>query len=280
MQRILLTIALSTFFAATAAAQQTASGTIAAMEGNVVLVKTMAGDVIRVEATQQWRGADGVNYRAPNPPSILVSGTEDPKNLRAGHVIQFTATLANRKTVVGEVKDATLLTPTPDARAGILSADPADEAAAPADDKKKPAGMLENCLILGTITRVKSGTVTVSVPGLKSAISFKFAEGSIITVSGNNFSLAAIGDKVTANGTLYAPGRMASQEIKIEHAPIVAEEKPGRRVKPEDVAKPGEKLKPGEKENPFALGDPNEKKPEDPAAPKKPKVKLELIKIN
>jgi hypothetical protein len=191
-------------------------------------------------------------------------------------VIQFSATLANRAKVIREVKEATLLTPTADARTGILNADPADEAAAPADDKK-PSGKLETCLIVGTITKAKGGSLTVNVPGLKSALTFKLVEGAIVTVSGNNLSIARVGDKVTAQGTLYAPGIMASQDIRVEHTPFVAEEKPGRRPKPDDVAKPGDK-KPMEKVNPFAL-EPDDKKP-DPAVAKKPKVKLELIKIN
>jgi hypothetical protein len=158
-----------------------------------------------------------------------------------------------------------------------LNADPVNEAGG--DDDKKPAGKLEDCLMVGTITKVKNGSVTVAVPGVKAALTFKFAEGAVITVSGNNLSVARIGDKVTAQGSLYAPGVMASQEIKVEHTPAMPEEKPLRtRPKPEDVAKPGDKNKPMEKENPFAL-DPDDKKP-DPAVAKKPKVKLELIKIN
>lgn len=247
------------------------SGTIVGIEGNRIGIRDDNGNIYQAEVTKSWRGADGVTYIAPNAPTIMVTGTEDPKNLRPGQAIQFTATLAGRRTVVGEVKNATLVTLTPDSRAGILNADPVEAPATDDEDKsKKKPENLEECLILGAITKSKAGTITVTAPGLKS-LTFRFADDATITVSGSDLSLVRIGDKITAAGTAIQPAHFATQDVKIEHSPAV-EARPARRIKPGDVAKEGGK--PAEGENPFALGEAK------PVMPAKPKVKLELIKTN
>lgn len=279
MKRYLLALLLAGF-ASLAHAQMPieASGTIAGVEGNRIAIKLDSGDIVMAEVTQTWRGVDGVTYRAAAAPSIIVTGTEDPKNLRPGMFLQFHATLAGKKTVVGEVKAGTLVSATPNTRLGILTVDPVVDEPAADDDKKKPAGNLEDCLILGSITKAKNGSITVAAPGMK-PLTFRMAEGAIIDVSGSDMSLARIGDKITASGTVIRLPLFATQEVKIEHSPAVDEKALARKLKPEDVAKPGEeKPMPGNK-NPFALGDPDEEA-SDPAAPKKPKVKLELIKTN
>jgi hypothetical protein len=272
MQRTLWAIALG-LFASAAHGQNPVevSGKIEGVQGNRIAIKALSGDVFTCELTQTWKGADGMNYSAPAAPSIIVTGTEDARNLRAGHAIQFQAVLAGKKTVVGEVTAATLLTLAPDARVGILSADPAD---APAGgDDKKAAGNLETCLILGTITKAKNNTLTVTAPGMK-ALTFKLADDAVITVSGSDLRLARVGDQITAKGFAIALPLVAVQDVKIEHTPA-PEKVPRGKPKVDDVAKPNGK---GPR-NPFGVGDP-EDAAADPAAPAKPKVKLELIKTN
>jgi hypothetical protein len=276
MYRILLALVLSVMLTRTASAQMI-TGTIAAFDASAMAIKTETGDVMRVEVRSLARpGFPPAPGAAAGASPILVTGKEDPKNLKPGLALQFEVVLAGRKTVVGEVEEATLITPGPETRTGVLNAEPADDAPAAADDKKKPVGMLEKCLVVGSITRVRNGSVTVNVPGLKSPITFRFTDDAIVTVSGTNLSVVRIGDKVTAVGSVIGPGRFLAHDVRIEHSPLVDEKVARAKLKAE-VGKPGEKDK-EERENPFAL-DPDEKK-EDPAAPKKPRVKLELIKIN
>lgn len=273
MSSRLLALLLLTLLPASVVAQMPVDveGTIVGVEGNRIGIRDGAGNIYQAEVTKTWRGPDGVTYIAPNAPSIMVTGTEDPQNLRPGQTIQFTATLSGRKSVVGEVTDGTLITLTPESRAGILNADPIEDAPAEDDDQKKPMN-LEKCLIVGAVTKVKAGTVTVAAPGMK-PLTFRFAEGTMLIVSGSDMGLARIGDKIKASGTLISLPRFATQDVKIEHSPAVDERHQRARPKPDDVsAKPG--AKGAERENPFNLGD------NAPAGPAKPKVKLELIKTN
>lgn len=272
MNRVVIALGLS-LLTASASAQMpvTASGTIAGVQGNRIAIKLDSGQVMTAEVTQTWRGADGVNYSVPNAPSVIVTGTEDVNNLRPGQFIQFQAKLAGKKLVFGEVTAATLVSPAADARFGILQADPVDEEAGD-DAKKKPAGPLENCLILGRITKAKNGSVTVTAPGMK-ALSFKFAENAAIDVSGNDMSLVRLGDKITASGVAIVLPVFAAQDVRIEHSPLIDDRVAAAKLK--DI----ENAKPGKPKNPFELGDPEEAA-KDPNAPAKPKVKLELIKTN
>jgi hypothetical protein len=275
MQRTLWAIALglcaSVAHAQNAASPVEVSGKIEAVQGNRIAIKALSGVVYNCELTKTWTGPDNLSYSAPAEPSIIVTGTEDARNLRPGHAIQFQAVLAGKKTVVGDVTAATLVTLAPDARVGILSAEPAD-APAGGDDKKAPAN-LENCLILGTITKAKSNMLTVTAPGMK-ALNFKLTDDATITVSGSDLRLARIGDQITAKGFAIALPLVAVQDVKIEHTPA-PEKVPRGKPKVDDVARPNGK---GPR-NPFGVGDP-EDAAADPAAPAKPKVKLELIKTN
>lgn len=251
--------------AATASAQVPIEGEIIALEGIRLGVRDGAGKIYQIDVTQTWRTPDGRTWQSQTPVSVIVSGTEDPKALRPGQSLQFTATMAGKRTVVGEVKTATLITLTPQSQTGILNSDPA--AAPEQEDDKKKAAELEECLVVGTITKIKYGVVTVAAPNLK-PLTFRFADDATLTVSGNDLSMVRVGDKIKAMCTAVVPPLMVSQEVKIEHSPAVDQRAP--RPKPEDVAaKKGQK--PGEREDPFALGDPTAGKP---------KVKLELIKTN
>lgn len=270
MKRLCLALLVS-LFAATASAQVPIDGDIVGIEGNRIGVRDQAGKIFQVDITNTWIGADGKTYTTPATPSVIVSGTEAPKNLRVGQALQFTATMAGKRTVIGEVTAATLISLSPQSQTGILNADPVEEPAAAEGDRKKP-GNLENCLVVGTITKIKSGAVTLAAPNLKPVI-FRFAENAIITVSTNDLSVVRIGDKIKATGMVVALPLMVTQEVKIEHSPAVDDRPQRSRPKPEDVGmKKGQK--PGERENPFALGD------NEPAVAAKPKVKLELIKTN
>jgi hypothetical protein len=273
MRSTLLCLLLLLVAAAPASAQMPfeVDGVILGIRGNVVAIKDNTGKIFQAELTRTFKQGD-VIIRFPNEPTVNVTGTEDPANLKPGLVIQFQAILRNKRFADGEVSRLTIVTPTADTQVGILLADPV-EAPMPADGKEPRPGTYEDCLVLGQITKARNGLLTVTFPdaqGKPETISIKLAADATVDVSGNNLSVVRIGDKIHASGTAFVLPHFVAHEVKVEHSPVPDPKK----IEKPNVAevKPG---KPGEKPDPFAAGD-----PAVPPAGEKPKVKLEILKVN
>ncbi len=282
----LLSLAL---IATTVQAQQQVdvSGTIVGVEGTVILIKDMvSGSVFRCDTSRSFRNPrDNVTYTIREAASVNVTGTEDPRNLAPGMSIQFTVKLANKKIAVDDVAAATLITPGPQSQLGILNSNPVEEPAADGDEKeKKPKPQnVEECLVAGTITKATNGLLTVSFPGEKGIVNVKvrMAAGATVDVSGDNLSIARIGDKITATGTGWILPHFLAREIKVEHVPAVDEKLAKQKLAEEMKAAKAAKGKPGDKDDrggAFGVGDPEDKKPDPVAA--KPKIKLQVLKVN
>jgi hypothetical protein len=265
------------------------TGTIEGMVGTEIIIKQDGtGNLFRCDTAQQWRGPDNVTYRMPGPCSVNVTGTEIAKNLRPGYFVQFQVTLANKRTAVTEVKALTIVTVTPASRVGILTSDPVEPAEANEEDeddaktgKRKPAENLEECLILGQITKARNGTLTVAFPGEKGVVnlSIKVTDDATIDISSDSLAIARVGDKITASGQGFRLPHFLAREVAIEHSPALDEKatrgKP--KIKDEDAKPEG---KPGDKKPAFGVGDPDDDKPEAGKPAPKAKVKLEVLKIN
>ena len=273
MRTLLVSLALGLATANQAVAQMPVSvdGTIVGMRGNVIAIKDNLGKIYQAEVTKSWKGPDGVTYTWREDPSINVTGTEDVANLKPGLVIQFQVILRNKRFAESEVKQVTILTPTPETQSGILLADVV-EAPAAEDGKEPKPGTYEDCLVLGQITKARNGLITVAYPdaqGKPESISIKLAEDAAVDVSGNNFSVVRIGDKISASGTAFRLPHFIAHEVKVEHSPAGDPKK----AKP-NAAEVMPNGKPGEKRDPFAVGD----EPDENKA--KAKVKLEILKVN
>jgi hypothetical protein len=275
MRAFLLSLTLVVSCAGFAFAQMPVDidGSIVGIRGNVIAIRDNTGKIYQAEVTKTWQGPDRVTYTFRDP-SINVTGTESAENLKPGMVIQFQVILRNKKFPESDVGQVTILTPTPETQAGILLAD-AVEAPMPEDGKEPKPGTYEDCLVLGQITKARNGLLTVAFPdaqGKPEAINIKLAEDAAIDVSANNLSVVRIGDKIHAAGTAFRLPHFIAHEVKVEHTPA---DDPKKAIKPNLAeVKPG---KPGEKVDPFAVGDAADK-PENGQA--KPKVKLEILKVN
>ena len=270
MRSSLLCLLLWLIASAPAAAQMPieVDGVILGIRGNVVAIKDNAGKIYQAELSRTFKQGD-VIIRFPMEPSINVTGTEDPANLKPGLVIQFQVILRNKRFAESEVSQVTIVTPTAETQAGILLADPV-EAPQPEDGKEARPGVYEDCQVLGQIIKARNGLLTVAFLNAErksESISIKLAEDAAVGVSGNNFSLVRIGDKIHARGTAFVLPHFIAHEVTIEHSPAVD---PRKLEKPEIV-----EGKPGEKPDPFAVGDPAMK-----PVGEKPKVKLEILKVN
>lgn len=276
-------------------------GTIVGMQGNLLAIQDKAGNTFQAEVTPSYAAPDGKIYTWDL--SVNVTGKETPKILAPGMYVQFATTLAHKRTAVGEVKQLTLISLTPETRLGILSSDPVDApgeenekdedeakqndnaaAAAAADEKdekeetKRPS-KFERCLIVGQITKVKNQLVTVVFPGAKGPqdVNLRLAADAEVELSlAGDLSLVRVGDKAHAQGFSLRLPHFYVRNITVEHSPIQDAKANTKRLR-EMARNPKEKGKEGEPD-PFDLGDDSDATAQ--AAPPKPKVKLEVLKLN
>jgi hypothetical protein len=241
-------------------------GKLVGMSGTVILIQDNAGKVYQADTSQHLRVGD-VIYKF-KPCSINVTGKESIENLRPGMYVQFEVKLQGKKTAVEEVKGLTIVTPNAETRVGVIQSEPAEPAGAATEDKKRRPS-LEVSLILGQITKARNGALTVTYPNEKgppATLAIRVASDAVIDVSGNDLNLARVGDNVEASGTSFKLPHFIAHKIKVDHSPA-SSDKPAR----------GSKNKTDEKTAPVK--EPDVKKPMA-EAPAKPKIKLELIKVN
>lgn len=266
-------------------------GTLVGVSGSIIAIKDNMGRTFQGEITTRLARPDGKFLIIPAL-TVNVTGTESAANLAPGMQIQFEALMTGKKNVIADVTKLTIITPPPGSPMGIIASEPA-EAPMEAEEKegKKAAARptnVERCTVVGTITKAKAGSVTVTFPGTKGVVNetFKVAANAEILVSASSLSAAGIGDKVKVKGFSYRLPHFAITELTIEHVPAVDEKVAKQKLAEEmRAAAKAEKANKGDKGDKkkgpeaFGVGDPEEKKPE-PVAEAKPKVKLQVLKVN
>jgi hypothetical protein len=215
------------------------TGKVVGGRGFEILVKATNGAAVVVSLDPK-RTIDGVKLAgdAAGPPHVEVIGEILPEQLQKGMFVRFSTSVrgVTRRTAVEPVKELEVFTPKPGIQMGLLS----DGLAGGDADADKPDAATRH-LVVGAITNVRRGSITVEFPGtnIKGSVTAKVAEDAKIKVKINPpftqlGAYARVGSEISAEGIQRVgarpPVKLLATNVQIKLPPPVRpEDKIARR---------------------------------------------------
>jgi hypothetical protein len=252
--------------------QGTYMGKVVGVRGTNVLIKSNNGISV-IASLDPERRIGNMRLNGMGAPHVEVTGTLRPDNLQKGMCVRFPATVQGltRRTTTEPVKQLEVFTPDQTTQFGLL-ADGVGAGGADADNAAGP----KNVLVVGSISSIRSGMMTVEFPGgnTKGSVRAKVAEDAVIDLKTNKL-IAPPGADVTVEGMQVQGGRepvtllVSTLTIKLPPPPP-PKSKIARRPEPKDDEAAS---------NPFEAKNAGEDGGEAADAPKA-KVPGKIVKIN
>jgi hypothetical protein len=184
--------------------QGTYMGKVVGVRGTNVLIKSNNGISV-IASLDPERRIGNMRINGMGAPHVEVTGTLLPDNLQKGMCVRFPATLQGslRRTATEPVKQLDVFTPDQTTQFGLL-ADNAGAGGVGADNPAEP----KKYLVVGSITSVRSGMMTVEFPGgtTKGNVKAKVADDAVINLKSNRL-YAPPGAEVTVDGMQVQGGR-------------------------------------------------------------------------
>jgi hypothetical protein len=159
-------------------------GKVVRAQGPNVFIRTNNGISVIASLDPQAR----MRFRGLGQPRVEVTGKLRPEDVQKGMCVRFAATVAGqtRRTVADPLKEVNVFTPDQTTQFGLLS-----EGVGVGEPEAVKPGEPQTCVVVGSISSVRSGTITVEFGGAaKGTVKAKIADDAIINYKGN---------------TLYAP---------------------------------------------------------------------------
>lgn len=210
-----------------------AEGEVIAVEGTMLIIQGDEKVPYKAETARSGRDLKGQTHTYKSNCVIEVTGHEAVKNLQPGMALQVEAILANQRKLVGEPLKVTLINSSVYTQSGLTSSEPIkDDEDLPAVTNPPP-GEQTRCLLVGRISRVRSGSITLTFPlGEKQEaieLFFRLPPEGTIEVKCDDLGFVHPGDKVWARGASHGLPHFFAREVKIEHFPVPDEKEVKRR---------------------------------------------------
>jgi hypothetical protein len=169
-------------------------GKIVGIQGPHVLIKTNNGLNVRGNLSLD-RKLGSMKIMNLGPPKVEVTGKIRTEDLWEGCYVRFTATLQGKKrfTALEELKELNVFTPDPATRFGVQP-----EAEGAGDPDQGKAEGAKKYLVVGPITGIRSGMITVDLP--EGSVKARVADDAVINLKSDRLGPACIDADVTLEG--------------------------------------------------------------------------------
>jgi hypothetical protein len=258
-------------------------GKVVGVRGTDVLLKSNNGISV-IASLSPERRIGGVRVGGLPAPNVEVTGTLHPDHLQKGMCVRFLATVEGqtRRTVTEPVKELNVFTPDQTTRFGLLS-----DGVGVGGPEAGKAGGPQTYLVVGPITSVRGGMITVEFPAgtAKGSVRARIADDAVINLKSDKL-YAPPGADVTVEGVqvqgaAVQPVQLLATSLKIRLPPPPPPKSKIARAPGADAR--NDKSGQGDAFAPQNAGEAPENAGEDGAEPggiQKAKVPGKIVKVN